>query len=219
MSLPREVLLELMALADGELDGEDKQRAERLVAQDARAREVFEAMRAPVLRDWLGEAMRERAQAADGIADAVVSRLQPSVAPRLAAAAAGAAAAPGAARRGTAGVAAGASSGRRAPPRAAVAATAVTLLALAAAVALYVRSTAQGPGAAPAARAVGPVAPAAPPVAVASNDREGSPAAPGVVVDDIDSPSRDVSIFQIPAMANAATSSVVVWIDDDPGAR
>jgi hypothetical protein len=46
-----------------------------------------------------------------------------------------------------------------------------------------------------------------------------------VEVDEIDSPSRGVSVFEIPlgsvaaaAASPVAPSSVVIWIDDDPGA-
>ena len=46
-------MLELMALADGELEGEDRARVEALVAQSDEARQVVEAMRSPVLGTWL----------------------------------------------------------------------------------------------------------------------------------------------------------------------
>jgi hypothetical protein len=47
----------------------------------------------------------------------------------------------------------------------------------------------------------------------------------GVEVNEIDAPSRGVSVFEIPVGAAAAiasptrASSVVVWVDDDPGSK
>jgi hypothetical protein len=50
----------------------------------------------------------------------------------------------------------------------------------------------------------------------------------GVEVDEIDSPSRGISVFEIPlgsaaaaagAPGQVAPSSVVIWIDDEPGVK
>lgn len=75
MSLSRETMMELMALADGELQGTDRERVERLVAENSEARSVVDAMRSPAIGAWLEEEMAERTAAADGIAGAVMARL------------------------------------------------------------------------------------------------------------------------------------------------
>jgi hypothetical protein len=75
MSLSHETMLELMALADGELQGAAKERAESLAARDEEARRVVEAMRATGVRTWLNETVERQASAADGIADEVMARL------------------------------------------------------------------------------------------------------------------------------------------------
>ena len=84
----------------------------------------------------------------------------------------------------------------------------VSALALAAGVALFVMTDRM---AHVAPKAVGPAASLEP------AGGEGVAAAGlGVEVEEVDSTSH-VSIFEIPAMANAsAPSSVVVWIDDEP---
>jgi anti-sigma factor RsiW len=75
MTLSRETMLELMALADGELEGDAKARAEALAAESEEAHRVVESMREPGLRFWLGETVEQRARTADGIADAVMEKL------------------------------------------------------------------------------------------------------------------------------------------------
>lgn len=77
MSLSRETMLELMALADGELDGDAKVRAERLVAGDVEARRTVDEFRASRLGPGLRDVMAGRADAAgaDDIAAAVMGRL------------------------------------------------------------------------------------------------------------------------------------------------
>jgi hypothetical protein len=227
MSLSQETLLELMALADGELDGEAKTRAERLAGESREARSFVDAMRAPISRVWLGEEIaEERARGSGGIADAVMGRIALDSAARE----------PGQRREIPSGpahrpeaelgvvrrIAAPATRSPRAPKRAAVWASSGLALAMAAGVTLYFGSAARS-------LHVAPVASVAPPAiesgGLATTEsalarHTATPPAHGVVVDEIDSPSRDVSIFQIPTMANAsAASSVVVWIDDDPGAR
>ncbi len=74
MSLSHETLLELMSLADGELEGSDKERVERLVASDDEARQIVASLRGAEVGTWLAETMDQRAAAsgADGIADAVM---------------------------------------------------------------------------------------------------------------------------------------------------
>jgi hypothetical protein len=193
MSLSRETLIELMALADDELEGTAKERAERLAAQDEEARRVVEQMRGPAIRTWLGGAVSARAAASDGIADAVMAEIARGVQPM---------------RRAAPRVRAGRGDrwlSRALGPRAAV----VSALAVAAGVALFVvtdRMAHVGHN------AVGPAA--------ALGSPGGNPALAsaglGVEVEEVDSSSH-VSIFEIPAMAKAsAPSSVVVWIDEEP---
>jgi anti-sigma factor RsiW len=75
MSLPYETMLELMALVDGELEGEAKARAESLASRDEEARRVVEALRASGVRAWLSETV-EQTRAADGVADQVMAKLE-----------------------------------------------------------------------------------------------------------------------------------------------
>ncbi len=75
MSLPRETVLELMALADGELEGTQKAGAERTVAESAEARRLVEEFRGTAVAKWLMTAVNERAPVADGIADAVMAKV------------------------------------------------------------------------------------------------------------------------------------------------
>jgi hypothetical protein len=200
VSLPRETVLELMALADGELEGEAKERAEKLAAQSDEAQRVVSAMRAPGVRLWLGEAVEQRAACADGIADAVMARLDPREAHV-------------AIRRLPTG-----RSGRS--PRKAMAiagAAAVSALAIAAAFMLYARSGNRTGERAPVASIVAPNSAPRVPEAVAHEERPAP--ARGVEVEEIDSAAH-VSIFAISALANAdAPSSVVVWIEDDTGEK
>ena len=49
MSLSQETLFDLMALADGELEGDARERAEKLVSQSEEARRIVEGMRSPAL--------------------------------------------------------------------------------------------------------------------------------------------------------------------------
>jgi hypothetical protein len=188
VSLSRETVLELMALADGELDGEAKERTEKLALQSQEARRVVDAMRATELRTWLGEAIAQRAPAADRIANDVMAKLA-SMPP----------AQPG-----------GKSPSARRPRLVTMSIVAASALAIAAGLVVVLRSgdrraeSAQvvaGGGA-----GVSPVLSA--PLAGGSKR--------GVEVEEIDSTAR-VSIFEISAIANAsAPSSVVVWIDDEP---
>jgi anti-sigma factor RsiW len=77
MSLSRETMLELMAFADGELDGEARARAERLVAGNVEARRTVDEFRASRLGPGLRDVMASRADAAgaDDIGAAVMARL------------------------------------------------------------------------------------------------------------------------------------------------
>jgi hypothetical protein len=210
MNLSHETVLELMALADGELQGEERERAERLVATSEEARRVVDSLRAGEVGAWLAGSMNERASAsgADGIADAVMNAVKvPAVPVRVSQAGGLVSVAPVRSRR---------------PSRFGVAATGfAAVLALAAAVALYVRVGADHPeGHAPVASVEAPPAPLQAP---STRIAQVGPAA-GVEVNEIDAPSRGVSVFEIPAgaaaaMQSAGASSVVVWVEEDPGAK
>jgi hypothetical protein len=213
MSLPRETMMELMALADGELDGAARERAERLVAESDEARQVVEAIRGSRLGMWLGETTAARSAAADGIADAVMARLD------------GAAASPLREEGGVVRLAASRKvrNGSRRPVLAAGVAAA---LALAAGVAVVVRAVqldATAP--APVASVDAPSSVGTFPVAPTVVAQQSAGPKQGVEVDEIDSPSRGVSVFEIPlgsaaaAAASAGPSSVVIWIDDEQGGK
>jgi hypothetical protein len=75
MSLSHETVLELMALADGELEGEARSRAEKLVTESDEARRLVDGLRGPAIGAWLSQEMSDRASMADGIADAVMAKL------------------------------------------------------------------------------------------------------------------------------------------------
>jgi hypothetical protein len=212
MSLSHETVLELMSLADGELEGDDKDRVEKLVASSDEARQVLESMRRAEVGAWLSATMDERAArgGADRIADAVMSAVEGSRNSGLQKASASKRA-----RRDAVSIASGRA---RKFSRVQMALSAGAAgLALAAAVALYVRAGGD--------RTVdhAPVASVGvPPVdSVAVHDEPSG----GVEVNEIDAPSRGVSVFEIPVGAAAAlatpqrASSVVVWVDDDPGSK
>jgi anti-sigma factor RsiW len=208
-------LLELMSLADGELEGADKERVERLVASDDEARQIVASLRGAEVGTWLAETMDQHAAAsgADGIADAVMSAVAVGTSSR-------ASAAPNGVARGAA----------VAPLRArkssrfqVIAGGATAVLALAAAVAIYMRAG-TGPldeHAPVASVGVPPVDVEAPSSMAMTQQGTGG----GVEVNEIDAPQRGVSVFEIPVGAAAAVakptgaSSVVVWVDDDPGAK
>lgn len=183
MSLSRETMMDLMAFADGELEGEDRARVERLVAENSEARSVVDAMQSPAIGTWLEGEMAERTAAADGIAAAVMAKLP----------------------------ARGSSRGRS--PVAVISIGAA--LALAAGVALILRSSGES------SESHAPVAS----VELPSVDTQVLPVAAqrptqGVEVDEVDSPSRGISVFEIPlagaAAANAnGPSSVVIMIEDE----
>lgn len=214
MSLPHDTLIELMSFADGELEGDAKARVEKLVAESDEARRALEGFQAPHVGLWLTEALDRRATAAgaDTIAEAVMGRLPGEAheprevreAPVAPAVKIGDAAAKRAVPRGG-------------PRRGVFVAAALGVTAIAAGLALFIRSSAR-PGSAQM-----PVAS----VDLPSVDMQKPPSEPagvGVEVDDIDSPSRGISVFEIPlsqlagASAKVAPrtgSSVVVWIDDE----
>jgi hypothetical protein len=179
VSLSRETMMDLMAFADGELEGEDRARVERLVAENSEARSVVDAMRSPAIGAWLDGEMAKRAAAADGIAGAVMAKLP----------------------------ARGPSRGRPA-----VVISIGAALALAAGVALILRSQDSSTESnVPVASVDTPLVDMQPPAQRPTQ---------GVEVDEVDSPSRGISVFEIPvpgaAAANAnGPSSVVIMIEDE----
>jgi anti-sigma factor RsiW len=216
MSLSHETLLELMSLADGELEGSDKERVERLVASDDEARQIVASLRGAEVGTWLAETMDQRAAAsgADGIADAVMSAVAVGTSSR-------ASAAPNGVARGA--VAIAPARARKSSRFQVIAGGATAVLALAAAVAIYMRAG-TGPldeHAPVASVGVPPVDVEAPSSMAMTQQGAGG----GVEVNEIDAPQRGVSVFEIPVGAAAAVakptgaSSVVVWVDDDPGSK
>ena len=217
MSLSHETMMELMSLADGELEGEAKLRIERLVAESDEARRAFDGLRAPHVPLWLSDSLARRGDKAeaDGIVNAVMAAIPVS----------GAVGASGSEARPSGTVVRLDAAKRRhelsSSRSGALVATFVGVAALAAGVALFVKSTAKQGDRMPVAS-----------VGMPSVDMQRPPAEPsglGVEVDDIDSPSRGISVFEIslaPALTGAGAaaaanvgapksgSSVVVWIDD-----
>jgi hypothetical protein len=217
-------MLELMALADGELEGEERAGAEKLATESEEARQLVEAVQSPALGLFLADALEERASAADGIADAVMARLQ-----------AGAGAGGGAEMGGVVSLAD--ARARRVGPRVQIAlASGLAALALAAAIALWFQSRDQisSLGSPVASVGVPVVLPSPsdqvrpPPTAQsAAGLAQEAPRLPGVEVDEIDSPSHDVHVYEIPvgeptpSAAAAAhiqkASSVVIMIEEEAG--
>jgi hypothetical protein len=223
MSLSHETVLELMSLADGELEGDDKERVEKLVAASDEARQVLEAMRGAEVGTWLSESMHDRAglAGADGIADAVMSAVEGSAQGRSVAPKASRATSSASLQTGGVVSIAGGRARRSSRLQVALSVTAAGL-ALAAAVALYVRAGGDRMEERAPVASVGipPVDFQVPSTTVAQAEPVG-----GVEVNEIDAPSRGVSVFEIPVGAAAAVasptgaSSVVVWVDDDPGSK
>jgi len=197
MKVNREIALELMALVDGELEGQAKERAERRLETHEHAREVMSQMRDGRTRAWLKDSMEGRAlhAGADGIAESVLAEIVGSVR-----------------ERDRFERPSGRPSGRAIRFRRDLGRVVMVALALAAAVALVVGYRAafhEGPRS-----------------AQHSGAAEGAPAAAsGVELDEIDSPAHDVSVFEISGATAALatnsppTSSVVIWIEDEPGVQ
>jgi hypothetical protein len=209
VTLPRETVLELMGLVDDALDAEAKARAEKLVASNDEARRLVEALRESPVGDFVRQSVAQSADAAEGIADAVMIRLGPSAVPygvdegmvRLA---------PRPRRRSGRGPAVVASVG--------------AALVLAAGIALYLRSGSERADEdfAPVASVVLP--PVGGPMASASQGEPRAAPRGGVEVNVIEAPSRTVSVFEIPlgaaaAAANPGHSSVVIWVEEDAATK
>ncbi len=160
---------------------------------------------------WLATSMDERAgkAGADGIADAVMAAVRQ--------AANGPSKASVSSEAG--GVVSMAGRARRSSRLQIAVSAAAAGLALAAAVALYVRAGGDRTADHAPVASVGipPVDFQVPSASVAQAEPAG-----GVEVNEIDAPSRGVSVFEIPVGAAAAVagpSSVVVWVDEDPGSK
>jgi hypothetical protein len=238
MSLSRETMLALMAYADGELEGKERDRVDALLTKSEEARRVVGAMRGGAVGVWLagtaaGAAAGARgahpaAHPADGIADAVMAR----VAHERTVVSLGAAREKRAARVRTAGGIA-------------------VIAALAAGIALYVGATAsKDPSGGNIARDNVPGHPQPPPSSVAVPPQVVSTAQPlpgpiqvasvlpsavplpeqpvvalapeGVEVHEVDG-DRDVSVIYLPApvgaAANVASPSVVIWLGAENSGR
>ncbi|HEV3192563.1 MAG TPA: hypothetical protein VGY54_18770 [Polyangiaceae bacterium] len=206
MSLPLETLLELMALSDDELTGEAKERAEALVNTNGQAREVVETMRAAHIGAWLRESLESTATLAGA------DRISDALAPKLAKLAASSKQ-----RAQGAGVRQPRSQwsfGARFAFGAAGAG-----LALAAAVLLYV-----GQGGLLVGRGLRVANQRAAPIdsALSGATTQGAvgqvASSEGVVVDEIDSPNHDISLFEITSAGISAgdprAASVVIWIEE-----
>jgi hypothetical protein len=190
--LSREQMEQLMALADRELEGDERARAERLVGSNADAREVFEEMRSGRLVPWLAELHddgEERAAKGPSLADSVMAQVS-ELAPRAAQVSS--------------------LDDARARRTSRIVAVAFATVALAAGVTLVLQSGGGGGG-------PGPVASV--PSTVASLGASALASMTSVEVTDIDVPSHGVSVFEIPvagAAPSKTASSVVVWIEDEP---
>jgi hypothetical protein len=211
MSLSREAMMELMAYADGELsdDAAALARIEALVQSSDEARRIVEAMQGlgEVVRE-LPEAHRADGGVADGIADGVMAKIgDAAIAPVVSL------------------------SQRRAIGRAHYATAAAAALALAAGVALYLRSNEpasgyvavdQGHEPSPVVQpAPGTSEPPSPAVSVAAN-APAPPKSDEVDLEEVESQDHHVSVFYVPKSITGAASanagaSVVVWIDDHGG--
>ena len=206
MSLSHDQVLQLMAYADDELEGDERAAVEALIATDDDARCVVAAMSGSAVNEWVARVHEERAVAAgaDSIADAVMARVASD-------------------GGSSANVSSLAAMRERRARRMQTGGAIVAIAAIAAGVFFYVGSQ-PGPTHAPG----GPLASMAPsepdtaqpPAASAEREQVAQAAGTGTVqVNDIDSPSHDVSVYEVPAAAAAANmnsaASVIIWIGDD----
>jgi hypothetical protein len=214
MSLSHDQVLQLMAYADDELDGDERAAVEALLARDEDARGVVVAMSGSAVSavgEWVARTHEDRAVAAgaDSIADAVMARVAES-----ATRADGVRAEP---RELSSLDAARERRARRMQTGGAL----IAIAAMAAGVLFYVGSQ-SGPTQATG----GPLASMAPsepetarPPTPSADPEQVAVGAGTVQVNEIDSPSHDVSVYEIPAAAAAANmnsaASVIIWIGDD----
>lgn len=219
MSLSSDKMMLLMALADGELDGDERAEAETLIATNDEARTVVDALRGPAseaLADWVATSQLEHADraiaaGAESIAGTVMQRIADD------------------AKRGAnvSSLDAARKSRLARDARLKVSAFVVAVATLAAGVFFYVGSEHAGPLAPPSAPVASAPTPPAPvtvpmpsPSALANADPSQTPdvPSPGPEVTIESSTSHDVTVFHVPASIGAAVNtpgSVIVWIGDD----
>ncbi len=172
MTLTEQQMLDLMAYADGELDEAEGERVHALVEQDADAKEFLASLTA--IGDGVRSVMSEQAPSVD-VADEVMRKIRPNDLDRARI---------------------------RRTNRIRMAVVGASLVALAAAVLLYVRQNsgtheAQNTNAVP-----------------SDSNALASLHTTGVEVDSVDTPSS-VSVFYVPADNPAKSpNTVVVWVDD-----
>lgn len=204
MSLSEQTILDLMAYADGQLDGGSAKRIEKLVARDEEARKVLESMQTLTECIQIVEADRSETHVdVDGIVDSVMKTISTLPIPVD-------------------------EERPRKLLRGGIAGTVSFLVAIAAGWALFgppnqiptqeqiaaaefVRASRNPPVVTATPE---PVAP--PPAAVANEDHEVKRG--GVELDHVESPSHEVSVFYVPALAVSeenTSTSVVVWIGDN----
>ncbi|WP_394843072.1 hypothetical protein LZC95_39225 [Pendulispora brunnea] len=199
-----EAMLDLMAYADGELEGAAAERVAAWVARDAEAARWVEEFRTLSECIAVSESARPVPKAVDRIVDSVMEKAtryevdrKPNADPK-----------PIRMRR------------------AVVAGTVSAALALAASWFMFFRTPDFPETSAP--TTVASTAPAAPsepetpgtePSAVAAApENEVTPG--GVELEQVESPSREISVFYVPAVSGESASSVVVWIGDNkPGTK
>jgi anti-sigma factor RsiW len=203
LSLSQGTMIELMAYVDGELDGEAKERIEKLIATNANARRVV--MEMTKLGEVIGEVYEEPpASASAGIADLVMAKIgEEAPAPKKASVR---------------------------PPkvislmdarerRIKIGAAIVAAIALAAGIVLTTQHANENmPVAKPERTAAPLVTPAPAPTQEPEQAQvQVQVASAGVDVENVDSPTHEVEVFYLPSTKGNA-SSVVVWIDDKAGA-
>jgi anti-sigma factor RsiW len=200
MSLSSENMMKLMAYADGELEGAEREEAEKLLATDPDSVRFVEQLGGLGELVELGYAAKSgNAVAKFDVADAVMSLAKP---------------AEKAARVTSLAAAREKNEKKKSASGAKVGVAIVAVLALAASVFLVAQHrTDETP------MAKGPVhvttpqttPQPAPEATVASNSSSGSGA--GVDVSTVNSPGSSVSVFYLPT-ANELSTSVVVWVDE-----
>ncbi len=199
--LSRDTMLELMAYADGELEGKEKERVEALIAANEAARRVVEQM------TGLGAEFQESYQApaaslSDGIAESVLSKIErdeaaprkPSVRPPKVV-----------------------DLRDQREKRLKVGAAIVAAVALAAGIVLTTRHANENVQVA-ADKPPQLVRPPAPAPAPPPTPEPPQIAAAGGDVEQVDS-KHEVEVFYLPSSVGANASSVVVWIDDKGTSR
>lgn len=195
MSLSSENMLKLMAYADGELEGEEREEAEKLLATDPDSVRFVEQLGGLGELVELGYAAKAgKTVASFDIADTVMSLAKPAKVSSLAAA-----------REARAAKAEKKGSGAK------VGVAIVAVLALAASVFVVAQHrTDETPMAkAPAARDTAAQAVAVAPAPATVSGSSGA----GVDVSTVNSPGNSVSVFYLPT-ANELSTSVVVWVDE-----